>query len=81
MNQFDVVRATFIPQRTDDLKDRARPYIGVSGLWDAAWWIEEGSGKRIIRAEPAGTVALMTAHAAPQMPRRADKPARTAPRF
>jgi hypothetical protein len=38
----DVVMATMLPHRNDDLKPHAREWIGVRMRWYAAWVIEEG---------------------------------------
>lgn len=42
LKQFDWFPATFKPQRTDDLKPTATEWIGWTGLWEAAYLIEEG---------------------------------------
>jgi len=39
---YDVVVATFQPQRTDDLKNNADKFIGVRCKWEAVWEIEDG---------------------------------------
>lgn len=42
MKQFDEIRAVFAPLSTDDLKPGSRAFIGRSGIWYAAWRIEDG---------------------------------------
>lgn len=42
MEQFDKIRATFTPQRTDDLRYGAEKCIGWEGEWTACWIIEDG---------------------------------------
>ena len=42
LEQFDRFRATFEPVRTDDLTPRSVDWIGWTGVWQAAWVIEEG---------------------------------------
>jgi hypothetical protein len=42
MEQFDWFAAAFEPRRTDDLKPAAAEWIGWTGLWEAAFLIEEG---------------------------------------
>jgi hypothetical protein len=44
MERYDVVTATFLPQRTDDLRPVAVAWIGVSADWMASWMIEEEDG-------------------------------------
>lgn len=44
LERFEVVTATFRPQRTDDLKPHARAWIGVRMRWCAAWEIEAEDG-------------------------------------
>jgi hypothetical protein len=44
-NQFDIVDATFQPQRIDSLKPEARNWIGVRAFWEASWTIEKGPYK------------------------------------
>lgn len=39
---WDVVTATFQPQRTDDLNPHARPWIGGRMRWEASWQIDDG---------------------------------------
>ena len=39
---FDVVRATFRPKRTDDLKPGVAEWIGWTGLWQANGLCPEG---------------------------------------
>lgn len=36
------MKATFQPRRTDDLREGARRFVGVSCDWTAVWLIEEG---------------------------------------
>lgn len=42
INSFDLITATFQPDRTDDLKPHARNWIGVRLRWCAAWEIDKG---------------------------------------
>ena len=44
LERFDVVTATFQPQRTDDLKPHARAWVGVRMRWMAAWEIDAEDG-------------------------------------
>jgi hypothetical protein len=45
ISQYDVVDATFQPQRKDNLKPKASNWIGVRALWEASWIIEKGPYK------------------------------------
>jgi hypothetical protein len=42
MKQFDRVKATFAPVRTDDLKPEAAKMIGVEGEFEAVWIVDHG---------------------------------------
>lgn len=58
MKQFDRVRGTYDPLRTDDLAGYAVPEIGERWTWEALWIIEDGlyAGQwamRPVDAEPA----------------------------
>lgn len=44
LESFDVVTATFRPQRTDDLKPHTRNWVGVRMRWCAAWEIDAEDG-------------------------------------
>lgn len=41
--QLDLVRATFQPQRTDDLAPGVAEHIGARMEWEAGWIQEEGA--------------------------------------
>lgn len=43
LDRYARVRATFRPQRTDDLKPEGFAAIGWRGLWDATWVVEAPS--------------------------------------
>lgn len=42
MEQWDRVKATFQPVRTDDLRDGIEKWIGVESQWVVGWIIDEG---------------------------------------
>ena len=42
MKQFEVITASFTPQRIDDLQDDARDHVGKVYDWCASWIIEGG---------------------------------------
>ena len=44
LERFDVVTATFQPQRTDDLTPHARAWVGIRMRWMAAWEIDAKDG-------------------------------------
>lgn len=41
MKQFDKIRATFTPRRTDDLREGADKFIGRESTWQALWIYED----------------------------------------
>jgi hypothetical protein len=42
MDQFDVIRATFRPKRTDDLRLGVASSVGRTTEWQAMWLIGDG---------------------------------------
>lgn len=46
MEQFDRFEATFLPQRTDDMKEAATTLIGKRLEWEAGYVIEATDGER-----------------------------------
>jgi hypothetical protein len=42
LEKHDVVVATFVPQKKDDLREFAKQHIGKCGEWTAAFLIEDG---------------------------------------
>ena len=42
LKKYDVVRAKFTPQKTDDLRNGAKELIGKTGEFMASWIIEDG---------------------------------------
>jgi hypothetical protein len=46
LERFDIVTATFQPQRTDTLVDGAAEWIGRRLRWEAVWIIERASSYR-----------------------------------
>lgn len=54
------VNGIFMPQRTDDLRDEVRPWVGVQCRWRAAWIIESG--------QFAGDIAMQCLEFSPGQP-------------
>jgi len=40
--RFDVVTATYLPQKMTDLKPWAALWVGTRTKWKASWFVEEG---------------------------------------
>lgn len=41
--QFDVITATYLPQKMTDLKPWAALWVGTRMKWKAAWLVDEGT--------------------------------------